>query len=124
MLQKIFGSVKQTLPGWVTLDVFEKYFRNWATTDLVTNGVVVGVVLHKGPELHVVYFTPPSFSIIKHIKQTLAQIVAEHGYAETFVEPWNDKSLRFCSRLGFTEIGMKGEAIHMRCTVLKHVRQK
>lgn len=124
MLRQIFDSVQPTLPGWITRDVFEKYYQDWETTQLVTNGAVVGVVIHKGPELHVVYFSPPPFSIIKHIKQTLARIVAEHGYAETFVEPWNDKSLRFCSRLGFIEIGMKGEAIHMRCTVLKHVRQK
>jgi hypothetical protein len=124
MLKRIFDSVQPTLPGWVTFEVFSNIYRDWDITTLMTNGSGVGVVIHKGPELHVVYFSPPQFSIIKHIKQTLANIVAEHGYAETFVEPWNNQAMKFCLRLGFKDVGMKGEAIHMRCTVLNHVRQK
>lgn len=124
MIRRIYDHIAPTLPPGITWEIFESLYRDWAFTPLDMGGETIGAVISRGPELHVVYFTPPQGSIIRHIRATLARIVAEHGYAETYVEPWNEAGINFTRRLGFEQVGMRGQAIYMRCDTLKHQRQK
>ena len=100
---------------------FEQLFNDWKQIPLYQNNVLVGCVIQKGNEVHIGYGEKPTFSIRKHLKETLKKVIDEYGYAVTMVMENYDKGLIFCKRLGFYEIAREGSKIILKCDRCKYV---
>jgi hypothetical protein len=112
-LKMLFLSVKERLN--FGFDIFVNCFNDWEIFPLTQNNKVIGAVILKDAEIHVGYGEKPKGSILKHIKQTLFDVIEKNGFAMTMVSENNPKGLKFCKRLGFVETEKKNGKIYMKC---------
>lgn len=112
-LTMLFLSVKDRLN--FGFDVFCESIKDWEIVPLVQNEKVIGAVMLKDSEIHVGYGEKPVGSILKHIKQTLLNVIEKNGFAVTMVSEANQKGLKFCKRLGFVETENKNGNVYMKC---------
>lgn len=122
MLRRMYECVDAARHG-IAWDDFRRHFEGWLIHPLLSSGAEVGAVAQRGPEVHIVFFSDPQSSIRGHLIQHLQRTIDEFGYAETLVELGNEKSMRFCKRLGFKPIEIRGGAILMRCKQFAYSRQ-
>jgi hypothetical protein len=123
MLRKIFDSIGAERQG-ISWPSFRAHFRGWLIHPLMSGGLKAGAVVQRGPEVHIVFFSPPQASIRAHLVRHLQRTIDEFGFAETLVEIGNEKSMRLCERLGFVPVETRGRSIFMRCTQFEYARQK
>ncbi|WP_157126739.1 hypothetical protein [Burkholderia metallica] len=119
LIGRTFNSVRAGKYG-ISLEEFRQYLVDWELHRLVEGGSVVGVVMQKGAEVHIAFFAPRVASIRRHLRAHLGRVISEFGAAETYVEHGNQKSMRFCIRLGFYPIGTCGRATRLRCQKFKY----
>lgn len=112
-LQMLFISVKDRLN--FGFDVFVNCFKDWDVIPLAQNDKVIGAVILKDSEIHIGYGEKPKGSILKHLKQTLFDVIEKNGFAVTIVSENNPNGLKFCKRLGFVETEKKDGNIYMKC---------
>jgi len=86
-LKMMFISVKDRLN--FGFDVFVNCFKDWDVIPLAQNDKVIGAVILKDSEIHVGYGEKPKGSILKHIKQTLLDVIQKNGFAVTMVSENN-----------------------------------
>ena len=94
---------------------FVQALQDWDVTAVYDGGEVVGGILSKENELHIGLYRRPQASIGRFIRTAMRKTIDKYGFAITTVQPQNSVGLRFCERLGFTQIGTKGENILLRC---------
>ena len=112
-LEMLFLSVKDRFK--FGFDVFADCFNDWQVIPLTQDKKIIGAVILKDSEVHIGYGEKPKGSILKHLKQTLFDVIEKNGFAVTKVSEANEKGLRFCQRLGFFETERKDGNIHMKC---------
>jgi len=93
---------------------FVEAIKDWEVIPLKLNNSIIGGVMVKDNEIHVSMKSPKS-SVRGLIKQTLAKVIEQHGYAVTKVDSKNSKGLRFCERLGFVKLHEQGGITLMKC---------
>jgi hypothetical protein len=94
---------------------FASCLKDWRVVPLVQNNMVIGGVMTRDNEIHVGYKCRPCASILRHIKNTLGDILARFGIAVTYVMESNKRGLAFCYRLGFTPVDVKNGSVYMTC---------
>jgi len=82
------------------------------------DGVLVGAVLTKGPELHFATFGKKWRLTRADIRRYLEPILAEHGHVETKTPADDARQLRFNRLLGFEETGADEFYVHLTLTRL------
>jgi hypothetical protein len=112
-LKMLFLSVKERLN--FGFDSFVNCFKDWDVFPLTQNDKVIGAVILKDAEIHIGYGEKPKGSILKHLKQTLFDVLEKNGFATTMVSETNQNGLKFCKRLGFVETEKKNGNIYMKC---------
>jgi hypothetical protein len=118
-INAIYNSVKGRLS--ITEEQFAEAMKGWEFVELTQGDEVVGAVMIKGNELHVGYSKKPTFSIRRHIKQTLKKLVDLYGEAVTTVNSSNERGLNFCKRLGFVVMSENEGQIIMKCDRCNYV---
>ena len=116
----LFRSVQDRLT--IDIDAFAEALKGWTITPLTESGEIIGAVMSRGNEIHVGYGKKPRASIIKHIKLTLHDLLARHGYVVTYVANGNEKGLNFCKRLGFYQLSQDDSKMLLRCDRSNYVR--
>ena len=115
-LVMVYESVKTRLPAGFGLVEYLEASKSFDIIPLTENGAVIGGVLTKGPELHIGYgIKPKSNSLKAYIKSILGVTIEQYGYACTTVMASNKAGLRFCERLGFTQLSEENGTITLRC---------
>ena len=112
-LKMLFLSVKDRLN--CSFDEFADAIKDWEIIPLLQADEVIGAVMKQENEIHVGYGKRPTGSILKHIKKTLLDIIAQYGFAITKVTSDNKKGLSFCKRLGFVETSQHENIVYMKC---------
>lgn len=118
-INAIYNSVKSRLS--ITEEQFAEAMKGWEFVELTHNGEIVGAVMIKGSELHVGYSKKPTFSIRRHIKETLKKLIDLYGEAVTVVSKNNEKGINFCKRLGFVVMSENADQIIMKCDRCNYV---
>jgi len=116
----IYNTVKDRLS--ITAEQFAEALQGWEFVELEHDDKLFGVVMIKDNELHVSFDGVPKFSIRKHIKRTIGQVIEKYGHAVTSVTKGNEKGLNFCKRFGFVEIDEDSSKIYMKCDRCNYVR--
>ncbi|MDN7894475.1 hypothetical protein QZM93_38400 [Burkholderia cepacia] len=119
VLGHVFSAVNGEHSG-ITWLRFCDHFCSWEFHRLIEDGQVIGAVLQKQREVHIAFFVPRTGSIRRHLRDHLQRVISEYGFAETYVERGNDRSHRFCLRLGFFPVCDAGDAILLRCMKFKY----
>ena len=115
-LVMVYDSVRTRLPAGFGLVEYLEAVKSFDIIPLTENGRVIGGVLTKGPELHIGYGEKPrSSSLRRYIKSILGATIDQYGYAYTMVMSDNKVGLRFCERLGFTQLSEENGTITLRC---------
>lgn len=117
-LEMLFLSVKDRMN--CDFQTFVNAIKDWEIVPLAQKNEVIGAVMKKENEIHVGYGKKPCGSILKHIKNTLLEIIKQYGFAVTIVSPSNQKGLEFCKRLGFVETETNNDKIYMKCERCKY----
>lgn len=118
-INAIYNSVKGRLS--ITEEQFAEAMKGWEFVELTQGDEVVGAVMIKGNELHVGYSKKPTFSIRRHIKQTLKKLLDMYGEAVTTVNASNERGINFCKRLGFVVMSEYEGQIIMKCDRCNYV---
>lgn len=93
----------------MSFDEFAAAVRDWEVEPVEVGGQLVGAVLMRGAEIHAC-IKPEGFGrwlSRSVLRRTLAQVVREHGRAETVVTTGNAVGDAFVRRLGFVEAGQE-----------------
>lgn len=82
-------------------------------------GAVVGVLMRDGPEVHIEVdgTAHRRWATRKFFRNVLNPLIERFGYASTTVCESNKRSLDFCRRIGFDEIGRENGIVKMICKV-------
>ena len=115
----IYKTVKDRLN--ITAEQFAEALKDWEFVELEHDDKLFGVVMIKDNELHVSFDGIPKFSIRKHLRKTIGQVIKKYGSAVTAVLKGNEKGLNFCKRLGFVVISEDSSKIHMKCDRCNYV---
>lgn len=118
--QCLYESIRDKLPPTVTLAEYEKHLVGWEIIPIREGTELIGCAIRKGTELHV-GFIQQGNCIRKAIRQTIGQILKEHGVVTTVVSANNRKGLRFCERLGFERDWEKYGIVSLKLTRCKYV---
>ena len=118
-INAIYLSIKDKLN--ITEEQYAEIMKDWDFVELTQNNEVVGAVIIKGNELHVGYSKKPTFSIRKHIKETLKRLIDLYGCAITTVMKSNEKGLKFCKRLGFEIEKEDQDKFYLKCDRCNYV---
>lgn len=118
-LLMVYASVKDRVRSGVT--EYIDALKDWDVVPLTENGRVIGGVLQKENEVHIGYGEKPKASIRRHLRDTLAVVIDQYGYAVTKVQAGNNAGLRFCERLGFVTLTEQNGTILLRCDRSNHV---
>lgn len=116
----IYKTVKNRLN--ITADEFAEALNGWEFVELEHQSKLFGVIMIKENELHISLDGIPKFSIRKHLKNTIGQVIKNYGFAITTVSKGNEKGLSFCKRMGFVITNEDSTKIHMKCDRCKYVR--
>ena len=118
-LTVLYESVKNRIS--INLYDFLICMHDWNVVPLYEDNEIIGAVIIKGTEIHVGYAIKPTVSVLKHIKQSLALVLKDHGFATTQVLESNLSGLRFCKRLGFEITKQENSQIYMKCEKCNYV---
>lgn len=118
-INAIYLSIKDKLN--ITEEQYAEIMKDWEFVELTQNNEVVGAVIIKGNELHVGYSKKPTFSIRKHIKETLKKLIDINGCAVTTVMKSNKNGLKFCKRLGFEIEKEDQDKFYLKCDRCNYV---
>jgi len=113
LVKILYDSLKSRLT--ISLADFTPQTLDWDLIPLKEKDALIGVVAAKQNHLHIGYSIKPKASIRGHLRQTLKKVLDTYGFATTVVVKGNEKSLSFCSRLGFKIIAEENGVIRMRC---------
>lgn len=112
ILDKIWDHVKDDL--YVTKEQFVKSLDGYAIVPEYVEGVLVGVVIHKGPSFHFMLFGTKW----KLTKSMMAKwpgcLIDQYGYAETFTPIEDTRQQRFNTRVGFVETKRDEQYVHYK----------
>jgi hypothetical protein len=87
---------------------------------VVRDGVLIGVVLIRGNEIHVAW-TPGMAGTRRLLLKHLGGLIEQYGHAVTRVPTWRTASQEFVARLGFVESGRDTNDIYYRIERMNHV---
>jgi len=115
----IYKTLKDRLN--VTVEQLSEGLKDWEFVELEHDNELFGVIIIKDNELHISLDGIPKFSIRKHLRKTIGQVIKKYGSAVTAVLKGNEKGLNFCKRLGFVVISEDSSKIHMKCDRCNYV---
>jgi hypothetical protein len=92
----------------ITRELVQATFKDWEIIKLNRNGNMVGVILRKNAEVHIVIEPTYQNSIcfIGQSRKILNETIAKYGYAETKVLTTHTTGHRLAKILGFTQTGI------------------
>jgi hypothetical protein len=94
----------------------ELIFKDWEKIPLHRGVIIVGVVLRKGPEVHIIIDPTHQNHIvfIKKCKDILAATIAKYQYAETKVARNHTVGHRLAEILGFSQVSSDTDVVHYK----------
>lgn len=113
--------MRTRLPAGFGFKQFEASFEGWEVVPLARGGEIIGGVLINGNEIHVGMVGSLGFLGRHYLKSTFLRLLRKHGTLKTAVSVDNERGLRFCTRLGFHEIGRANGLVFLRCEKSNYV---
>lgn len=117
----LFQAIRERIPPDTSFEQFLHGLVGWDVKPLHIDGELVGAAIVRGNELHVGLAKPCKASPRAMIRNVLAPIIKEHGFAVTAVMPDNRAGLAFCKRLGFVVSSFADGVYHLRCERANYV---
>ncbi len=90
---------------FITRDEFFATLDGWELNEVAVDGKLAFVTARKGARFHFTTFGTGARISLRMIRNFLAPILAEHGYAETRTPKDDVRQQRFNRKLGFAEVG-------------------
>lgn len=119
-LYLIYQSVRDRVA--MPLEDFSAAVSEWDIRPVRCSGEIIGGFMIRGNEVHVGLAEKPRAALVSVFRRIVAPLLKQHGKLTTQVRTDNDKGLRFCKRIGFTEIGRQGDRIMLMCDRSKYVQ--
>lgn len=114
----MYSIIARALQDRVALTPIEAkaIFDDWEKIPLIRGVILVGVVLRKGPEVHIIIdpIHQNHIVFIKRCKDLLAATVAKYGYAETKVARTHNVGHRLAEILGFSQVSSDTDVVHYK----------
>lgn len=106
----LYDKASETL--FVSKEQFVASLEGCEITTIIDNGIVLGVTVVRGPELH---FVTTGKSVPRRImRQVLEPIFDEYGYVTTRTPKHEERQLRFNRAWGFVVTGEDALDFHLR----------
>lgn len=90
---------------FITREQFFDGLKGWEMNEVAVDGKLAFVTARKGPLFHFTSFDTGARISLRMIRDFLAPIIAEYGYAETQTPKSDARQARFNRKLGFTVVG-------------------
>ncbi len=118
-MQEIYNLITRALRDrlpTLTTETVVQTFATWELIPLTRKDSLVGVILRKENEVHIII--DPEFHnticFLKQCKKVLAETIAKYGYAYTKVVDNHKIGHRLAKILGFNEAGHDGTSTHYK----------
>jgi hypothetical protein len=85
------------------LDAFVRAFDGWKVLPVEVGGEVVAAVLIRGDEIHAASIAPGKWITRRLVRESIGEILREHGKCTTTVMRDNQAGEAFVKRLGFVK---------------------
>jgi hypothetical protein len=109
----IWQQASQTL--FLTREQYLEHLRTFAIEPIERDGILIGAVMRKGPELHFTTFRAGVAIDRQLIRDVLAPQLERYGYVETRTpKPDHTRQHRFNKVVGFVKTGEDDYNVHYR----------
>lgn len=102
------------------LDAFIRAFDGWKVLPVTHGGEVVAAVLIRGDEIHAASIAPGKWISRRLVRESIGEILKEHGKCTTTVLKSNPAGDAFVRRLGFIKT-YDGDVMRYELRKARHV---
>lgn len=105
----------------MSFDRFAAAFDGWRVIPVERGGEIVATIMTRGDEIHCATKTPGKWLSRKVLRESIGEILKQHGTCVTAVMSDNAAGHAFVQRLGFKRIG-GGDVVRYELKEMTHVR--